>query len=83
MKIRGIDIKRQKVSEDEIKVYANGYHVGNIFLGWLRLGGEGWTSHGEVRTFRTQKEAIERLLRKTNFNFFTEDDLINDMREMK
>ena len=56
-------ITKKRISEDEIEIYVDGVHVGNIYYGWYRLGGSGWTFSGIYHTYKTQKECIERLLK--------------------
>lgn len=58
-------ITKKRISEDELEIYVDGEHIGNISFGWLRIGGAGWTKIGWVQTYRTQKEAIKRLMRET------------------
>jgi len=58
MKLYGMEISKNRISEDEIEITADGKYVGNIGVGWLRLGGMGWTLHGISRTFKTQKEGL-------------------------
>lgn len=53
-------------SEDSYKVSVCGFEVGEVFKGWSRLGGNGWTHNLQVspRTWKTRKEATLSLFYK-------------------
>ena len=59
-----MNLKKVRLSEDEIEIFINNRSIGTIFQGWLRNGGSGWTMHNVHCTFKTQKEAIKRLIKK-------------------
>lgn len=63
-----MDIKFDRTSEDSYSVsLVTKEHFGEVFKGWSRNGGYGWT-HGEVNTpttWKTRIEAAKDLIRRS------------------
>jgi hypothetical protein len=58
-----MNIKLVKTDEEERQVYLDGEHVGEIYTGWLRLGGSGWMFSSMDQTYRSMKEAARALIK--------------------
>ena len=63
--------KYERVNEDRYKVYHNGQYIGDVYKGWWRLGGAGWShSRRQVNTSagKTRQQAAANLLHDVKYD---------------